>query len=189
MERERIREKECADSGAAPVTQRRKIERYYDTLIGQGSGALSPDIVTYMLLFIGMMLLFMPVQELIGEGEEGSLLSIVWCFTLLITMAVTFYMQKYHTVAYGNNKMETVAEKLLYMPIDRKENRKFLFGKLIGFLKKITIAGLIMQVGVALIAYHSVSIWNIIYILGLTFVTPLVFCGLPIVLRDIAPRR
>lgn len=169
--------------------RRQKVEAYYETLIGQGTGALSPDIVTYLLLVISMMLLFFPVQELFAEGKAGSLLPIVWMFTTFLTMAVTFYMMKYHTVAYGNNKTEAVAEVLLYMPIDRKENRKFLFGKLIAFLKKITIAGLIMQVGVALIAYHSVSIWNILYIFVLTFVAPLVFCGLPIVLRDIPSRR
>ncbi len=189
MERESVKEKECVDAISAPVTQRRKIERFYETLIGQGNAGLSPDIVTYLLLCISMMLLFIPVQEMVGEGEDGSLLSIVWVFTLLITMAVNFYMQKYHTVTYGNNQMETVAEKLLYMPIDRREKRRFLFEILIRFLGRITIAGLIMQVGVALIAYRSVSIWNILYILGLTFVAPLVLCGLPIILNDIAPKK
>ncbi len=168
------------------MTQREKIERYYDTLIGQGSGALSPDIVTYLLLCIAMMMLFLPIQEMWGED---ALFSIVWVFTMLITMAVTFYMGKYHTVTYGNNKIETVAEKLLYMPIDHRVKRRYLFGKLIGFLKKITIAGMVMQLGVALIAYHFVSIWNIIYILGVTFVVPFVFCGMMIILNDITRKK
>lgn len=171
------------------VTQREKIEQYYDTLHGQGTGALSPDIVTYILLFIAMMLLFIPVQELFDEGNNGNLLSVVWVFTLLFTMSVSFYMMKYHTVSYGNNKAEAVADVLLYMPVDRKENRKYLFGILIRFLKKITIAGLIMQVGVALIAYHFVSIWNIIYILVITFVAPLILCGATIVMRDVQVRK
>ncbi len=171
------------------VTQREKIENYYETLLGQGTGALSPDIVTYLLLFITMLMLFIPVQELFAEGNDGDLLSVVWVFTLLLTMAVSFYMMKYHTVSYGNNKAEAVSDVLLYMPIDRKENRKYLFGILIRFLKKITIAGMIMQVGVALIAYHCVSIWNIIYILVMTFVVPLVFCGATIVLRDVQVRK
>lgn len=171
------------------VTQREKIEKYYDTLIGQGTGALSPDIVTYILLFIAMMLLFIPVQELFAEGNNGNLLSVVWVFTLLFTMSVSFYMMKYHTVSYGNNKAEAVADMLLYMPVDRRENRKYLFGILIRFLRKITIAGMIMQVGVALIAYHFVSIWNIIYILVITFVAPLILCGATIVLRDVQMRK
>ena len=171
------------------VTQREKIEKYYDTLIGQGTGALSPDIVTYILLFIAMMLLFIPVQELFAEANNGNLLSVVWVFTLLFTMSVSFYMMKYHTVSYGNNKAEAVADMLLYMPVDRRENRKYLFGILIRFLKKITIAGLIMQVGVALIAYHFVSIWNIIYILVITFVAPLILCGATIVMRDVQMRK
>lgn len=168
--------------------QRQKIESYYEALLGQGTGALSPDIVTYLLLSIAMILLFIPVQELFAEGSRDLLL-IAWVFTLFITMSVSFYMMKYHTVSYGNNKSEAVADVLLYMPIDRKENRKYLFGILIRFLKKITIAGLIMQVGVALIAYHFVSIWNIIYILVMTFIVPLVFCGATIVLRDVQVRR
>ncbi len=171
------------------VTQRERIENYYGTLLSQGTGALSPDIVTYMLLFISMLLLFIPVQELFAEGNNGDLLSVVWVFTLLLTMSVSFYMMKYHTVTYGNNKSEAVADVLLYMPVNRKENRRYLFGILIRFLKKITIAGLVMQVGVALIAYHSLSIWNIIYILVLTFIVPLVFCGLAIVLRDVQVRK
>ncbi len=171
--------------GKSVEMQRQKIERYYETLLSQGTGALSPDIVTYIMLVISMMLLFVPVQELFVPGEDKDLLLIVWAFTLLNTMSVSFYMMKYHTVAYGNNKAEAVSDVLLYMPIDRKENRKFLFGILVRFLKKITIAGLIMQLGVALIAYHTVSIWNIIYILVLTFVMPLLFCGAAIVLRDV----
>ena len=136
-----------------------------------------------------MMILFIPVQTFFEEGDRSTIFAVVWCFTLLGTMAITFYMQKYHTVTYEKNQTEAVGEKLRYMPIDRKENRRYLLGKLIAFLKKITIAGLIMQLGVALIAYHSISIWNILYILALTFVIPLVFCGLPIVLRDIEPRK
>ena len=171
------------------ITQRERIENYYDTLLSQGTGALSPDIVTYILLFISMLLLFIPVQELFGEDSGGDLLSVVWVFTLLLTMSVSFYMMKYHTVTYGNNKSEAVADMLLYMPVNRKENRTYLFGILIRFLKKITVAGMVMQVGVALIAYHFVSIWNIIYILVLTFVVPLVFCGATIVLRDVQVRK
>ena len=169
------------------VTQREKIEKYYDTLLGQGTGALSPDIATYLLLCITMMLLFIPVQEMFAEAND--FLPVAWMFTLLLTMAVTFYMMKYHAVSYGNNKSEAVADVLLYMPVDRKENRKYLFGILIRFLKKITVAGLIMQVGVALIAYHFVSIWNIIYILVVTFLVPLIFCGATIVLRDVQKRK
>ena len=172
-----------------PLTQREKIEKYYDTLIAQGSAGLSPDIITYLLLCIVMMILFIPVQTFFEEENRGPLFAVVWCFTMLGTMAITFYMQKYHTVTYEKNRTEAVGEKLRYMPIDRKENRRYLFGKLIAFLKKITIAGLSMQLGVSLIAYHSISIWNIIYILVVTFVLPLVFCGLPIVLRDIEPRK
>lgn len=172
-----------------PLTQREKIEKYYDTLIAQGSAGLSPDIVTYLILGIVMMILFIPVQAFFEEGDQGALFAVAWCFTLLGTMVITFYMQKYHTVTYEKNQTEAVGEKLRYMPIDRKENRRYLFGKLIAFLKKITIAGLIMQLGVSLIAYHAVSIWNVLYILLLTFVIPLVFCGLPIVLRDIEPRK
>ena len=169
-------------------SQRQKIEVYYKTLLGQGTGALSPDIVTYLMLTIAMLLLFIPVQELFAEGSRDLLL-VLWVFTLFITMSVSFYMMKYHMVAYGNNKSEEVADVLLYMPVDRKENRKYLFGILIRFLKKITIAGLIMQVGVALIAYHFVSVWNIIYILVMTFLVPLVFCGATIVLRDVQVRK
>lgn len=179
-------ERECVKE---PLSRRQKVERYYETLISQGSAGLSPDIVAYLLLFIGMMLLFVPVQEVLGEEGEHGLFMMVWSYTMLITMAVTFYMQKYHLVTFGNNKTENVAEKLFYMPIDRKENRRFLFGKLVALLKRMMIAGLIMQLGVALIAYHTVSVWNVIYILGMTFLMPLIFCGAPIVLRDIMPGK
>ena len=191
MERESVKSADAkkASVKSPVVSQRQKIEAYYETLAAQGTGALSPDIVTYLFLSISMFLLFIPVQEMFAEGSDGDLLMVAWMFTLLLTMAVGFYMMKYHTVSYGNNKSEPVADVLLYMPIDRKENRKYLFGILIRFLKKITIAGLIMQVGVALIAYHFVSIWNIIYILVMTFIVPLVFCGATIILRDMQLRR
>lgn len=189
MERKSVRNVAEAKTEHLTGTQRQKVKDYYETLLSQGTGALSPDIVTYLLLCISMILLFVPVQELFAEGNDNDLFFIVWGFTLLFTMSVSFYMMKYHTVTYGNNKSEAVADILLYMPIDRKENRRYLFGVLIDFLKKTTIAGLIMQVGVALIAYHSLSVWNIIYILVLTFIAPLVICGSTIVLRDVQLRR
>ena len=123
-----------------PLTQREKIENYYDTLIAQGSAGLSPDIITYLLLCIVMMILFIPVQTFFEEGDRSTIFAVVWCFTLLGTMAITFYMRKYHTVTYENNKTEAVGEKLRYMPIDRKENRRYLLGKLIAFLKKPNMA-------------------------------------------------
>ncbi len=172
-----------------PLNQREKIEKYYDTLIAQGSAGLSSDIITYLLLCIVMMILFIPVQTFFEEENRGPLFAVVWCFTMLGTMAITFYMQKYHTVTYEKNRTEAVGEKLRYMPIDRKENRRYLFGKLIAFLKKITIIGLVEQLGVTLIAYHTISLWNVFYILVLTFVIPLLLCGWVIVARDIEPRK
>ena len=189
MGRKSVRNVAAAEPENLAGLERQKVRDYYETLLSQGTGALSPDIVAYLLLCISMILLFVPVQELFAEGNDSDLFLIVWGFTLLFTTAVSFYMMKYHSVTYGNNKSETVADMLLYMPVDRRENRRYLFGVLAGFLKKTTVAGLIMQVGVALIAYRCVSIWNIIYILVLTFVAPLVICGSTIVLRDVQLRR
>ena len=73
--------------------QRQKIEAYYATLLGQGTGALSPDIVTYLLLSIAMILLFIPVQELFTESGKDLVMA-AWTFTLLYTMSVSFYMMK-----------------------------------------------------------------------------------------------
>ncbi len=168
------------------ITQRERIETYYNTLLEQGSNELSPDMVTYILLGIGMMLLFVPVQEML---KEGDLFVVVWCATWLINMAITFYMSKYSGVGYGNSKTESVADVLVYMPIDHKVKRKFLFGKLMKILIRITIAGLIMQLGVALIVYHTISIWNVVYALGLTFIVPLIFGWLPFGLSDIFTKK
>ena len=49
-----------------PLTQREKIEKYYDTLIAQGSAGLSPDIITYLLLCIVMMILFVERCTIFG---------------------------------------------------------------------------------------------------------------------------
>lgn len=166
------------------ITRRESVEQYYNVLLEQGSNEVSPDVVTYILLGIGMALLFVPVQEMMGEGERKTLLITVWSATFLINMAITFYMSKYSGVGYGNNKMESVANVLFYMPIDHKEKRKFLFGKLLKMLIRITIAGFIMQLGVALIVYHTISVWNVAYIFALTFVVPMVFCWMPIWLGD-----
>lgn len=154
------------------ITQRERIERYYNTLLEQGSNEVSPDVVTYILLGIGMILLFVPVQEML---EEGDLFAVVWCATMLINMAIIFYMSKYSGVGYGNNKAESVADVLVYMPIDHKVKRKFLLEKLLKILVRITIAGLIMQLGVALIVYHKITVWNVVYALGLTFIVPFIF--------------
>ena len=158
-------------------TEAEKVEMYYDTLLKQGSAELSPDIVAYLILVISMLLLFIPVQELFSEGKDNELLFIVWVFMLLTSMAVHFYMQKYHAVVGGKNKIENVAEKMRYLPIHHKVRRNYLLRILVRILLKITIAGLIIQSGMALIAYHQISIWNIVYVLVMTFFVPMLFCG------------
>ena len=168
------------------ITQRERIERYYNTLLEQGSNELSPDVVTYILLGIGMMLLFVPVQEML---KERDLFAVVWCATMLINMAIIFYISKYSGVGYGNNKAESVTDVLVYMPFDHKIKRKFLFGKLLKILIRITIAGLIMQLGVALIVYHTISVWNAVYALGITFIVPLIFGWLPFWLGDFFTKK
>lgn len=166
------------------MTRRERVEQYYKVLLEQEGVEVLPDCITYILLAIGMALFFVPVQEMIVEGETRTLLIIVWSATLLINMAITFYMSKYSDARYENNKTESVAKVLFYMPIDHKEKRKFLFGKLFKILLRITIIGLIMQLGIALIVYHTISIWNVVYIVAITFAVPMIFCGMPILLGD-----
>lgn len=168
-----------------PLTRHERIEKYYDELIVQGSVGFPPDIMAYLSIIISIYFSIVPVQEFLSGVQSWGL---ICCCVGLDSLGIEYYMRKYLIVTYERNRMETVSEKLMYMPIDRKENRRYLFGKLVAFLKKITIAGLIMQLGVALITYHSISIWNIIYILVLIFVIPLVLVGLTIVLRNVPAR-
>lgn len=169
-----------------PLTRRERIEKYYDELIAQGSAGFPPEIMAYLSIFISLCFSIVPAQEFVaGEQSWGS----IYCFVGPHTVWIIYYMRKYLIVTYERNRTEIVGEKLRYMPIGRKENRRYLFGKLIAFLKKPTIAGLIMQLGVTLITYHSISIWNIIYVLVVTFIIPFVLCGLTIVQRDISAWR
>lgn len=169
------------------LTQRERVEQYYNTLKEQGSNELSPDVVAYILLGIGMMLFFAPVQGIFA-GEE-KIFAVVWCAALLINMAITFYMSKYSGAGYGNNKVESVTDVLHYMPVNHTVKRNFLFGRLMKILIPITVAGLIMQLGMALIAYHKISIWNVVYVIGITVVVPLVFSWLPFWLGDMLSGR
>ncbi len=163
------------------ASNEQKTELFYHTLFRQGSDQLSPEIVTYMLLCISMLLLFIPVQELLPLLENDNIL-VIWAFNLLTVMAVTFYMKKYHVIAC-NKQMETIADCILYMPVDKKAYKKYIFKQLLQFLKKISIAGVIQQLSVALIAYHTISFWNILYVLVQTFLIPVVFCSYPILFR------
>lgn len=169
-----------------PLTRRERIEKYYDELIAQDIVGFPPDIMAYYSIIISICFLVIPVQEFFaGEQSWG----IICCFVGPNALGIEYYMRKYLIVTYERNRTEIVGEKLRYMPIGRKENRRYLFGKLIAFLKKPTIAGLIMQLGVTLITYHSISIWNIIYVHVVTFIIPFVLGGLTIVQRDISAWR
>ena len=68
-----------------PLTRRERVEQYYKTLLEQGSNELSSDIVAYILLGIGMMLLFVPIQEIFAEG--GEFRAIVWCVACIMPKA------------------------------------------------------------------------------------------------------
>lgn len=169
-----------------PLTRRERIGKYYDELIAQDRVGFPPEKETYILVVFFMFPLFIPVQELfMGKQSWGALC----CFMVVALREIEQCMRKYLIVTYERKRTEIVGEKLRYMPINRKENRRYLFGKLITLLKKITVTGLIMQLGASLIAYHSINVCNIIYVLVLTFIIPFVLCGLTIVLRDISAWR
>lgn len=161
------------------MSQEERIKKFYEIFLSQNPDVFLTDFVSYLLLGIGMIATFVPVQELISEKDA---LPVLWIILIWIGFAANLYMSKYYT--YTNAKIpETVPDQLLYMPIDKKVYKKFLFSQLLRFLKKVTIAGLVIQTGMTLLIEHTISIWNFVYVLTLTFVLPFLLCGITIVTR------
>ncbi len=158
-------------------SQEERIEKFYEVLLSQSSDASLNDMFSYLLLGIGMISVFIPAQEIFFNKDDASLM---WTFVIWIAFGVHLYMNKYFT--YTNGKIsETIREQLLYMPIDGKLYRKFLFSRLTAFLNKISIVAFVIQIFMAILVEHSISIWNVLYVGLLTFLLPFLFCSITII--------
>lgn len=149
--------------------QEQKIAKFYEVLSKQPNDAAMSQILTYLFLFICMIMAFCPAQVWRQEGDTAIGYTISW----LSVFAAWAYMNKY-TLVTSNRVNESIIDKLVFMPIDYKAYKKYLFHVLMRYLFRVTAVGLVIQILVTLLVYHQLSIWNFIYILGPMFVLPLI---------------
>ena len=148
-----------------------KVEKFFNQLWNKSVSKAVSWFLIGIFLFIIMILCMMPAQGLFVETEDSP-----WLMPGVLTM-LSFMMIYFREIPYNqytdNQKSRFMSEILRYHPIDKKEIWKHKMLKLVSFLGKVTGAGLILQIVMALIAYKSISWLNFFYIIVFLFVFPI----------------
>ena len=148
-----------------------KVEKFFNQLWNKSVSKAVSWFLVGLFIFLIMLLSMMPAQGLLVETEDSP-----WLMPGVLTM-LSFMMVYFREMPYNqytdNQKSRFMSEILRYHPIDKKEIWKNKMLNLVSFLSKVTGAGLVLQIVVALIAYKSISWLNFFYIIVFLFVFPI----------------
>lgn len=137
-----------------------KAEKFFNRLWKNSTAKVASWFLTGIFLFLIMILCMLPAQEMFAEEWQLFMPSIV----TMLTCMMMFFRSAIYDQYNENQKSRFMADILKYHPINRKEVWKYKTKKLTTFLAKVTGVGLVFQILVALIAYHSISWLNFFYI-------------------------
>lgn len=146
-----------------------KVEKFFNRLWKNSAAKVASGFLTGIFLFLIMILCMLPAQELFAEGWSLFMPGILVMFTWMMMFFRSAMYDQYNE----NQKSRLMADILKYHPINRKEVWKHKTKKLTTFLAKVTGVGLVFQILVSLIAYHSISWLNFFYIIVFLFGFPM----------------
>lgn len=113
--------------------------------------------IKYLLEGILIWMMLVPVQEI-----DRELRSVCFLGGSLSAVAVSIYLANYITVKEGE-KTSDVYQKLKYIPVSAEDIFCRRFGYLFHYCKVKLVICLGMQIFMALLLCHSLSIWNVLY--------------------------
>ena len=149
-----------------------KVQKFFEKLLNKSVSKTISWFLIGIFVFLIMLLCMMPAQEIFWEAEDAPML-IPGVLTTLTFMMMSFRIGPYNQYN-ENQKSRFMTVILQYHPISEKEIWKRKMSDLISFLGKVTGVGLVLQIGISLIAYKSISWLNFFYIIVFLFGFPMV---------------
>ena len=153
--------------------QEQKMDAFYEEFFETKEFAWGTTFLVGIFLFLQMIFMCMPVQEVIEEKNMGlfSLLTSVW--------ASHSYLCQYLTYTY-QQKGVSIYEKLKYHPVDIKVLRRLAIKKMLRFHRKTFLVALVLQLLFSAIICNEITWCNIVYIVVTAFLVPFLLEGLTI---------
>lgn len=105
-------------------------------------------------------ILFIMIPYQVVEKEPVIFL----CAGLMLTQPAMFYIRPYLTVTEGGITC-SVAEKIKYTSIPIEEVRSVRVEYLAAFVLKTLAAELLIQIFITMLAYHKITLGNILYVI------------------------
>lgn len=120
--------------------------------------------------FILVALMGIPVQEITRDSKFGVI------GFILAAWISYFVLQPYVNVTDSltrQQKKSGTYRKLKYLPVSKKQYRRVRMAYLFRYLWKLALIGLVLQCVMAAVDGNSVTVWNILYAVGILLVCPL----------------
>lgn len=121
--------------------------------------------------FVLIILMIIPVQEAVHSSIA------IWPnFFMLATWSTYFLLLPYVSVTDSvtpQKKTRSTYAKLKYLPVSKKQYRRVRMEYLLRYLWKVTLIGLVVQCTAAAAVLKSVTVWNVLYVVGILLVYPL----------------
>lgn len=136
-------------------------------------------LVSGIFTFIQIVFSAFPVQQLLKEGVDGEFLGIM---AFVIIFPVFFYLQAFITgqerYATGLGRVTSLYSAIKYLPVSIKTLRLYRFKRMVRHILKVFFICAVLQLGISLIAYHSITWQNLVFLGIYDFLIPfLVGCG------------
>lgn len=151
--------------------KQRDIIREFDRMMSSyQSNGLPPSWNAGVWGILEVIMMIVPWQAV---QKQGELHGIIWIVALWSINAPLYYMMPYQQFR-ENGKSVSLYKKIKYLPVDIRQVKIVRVEYLLAFLKKTFIAAMIVQLISTLLFYHTLSIWNIVYVLILGGFLPFV---------------
>ncbi len=130
-----------------------------------------PWVLPGIFSFVLIVLMAVPVQEIVHDA------TVIWLNVFTIAIWGTFYvlLPYVNVTDFLTPKKKTSAtySKLKYLPVSKKQYRRVRMEYLFRYLWKQALIGLVVQCAVAAAVLRSVTVWNVLYVVGFLLVFPL----------------
>lgn len=149
--------------------RQRELLKAFDKELFSYTGQIAwflPALFSFILLGI----MCIPFQEIKNEGSIISAPIMLTLFTAFYVLAPYVYSNDSFT---PQQPKSPTYGKLKYLPISKKQYIFVRMGYVYRYFKRLTIIGLVLHCIISMLAYHTLTLENILYVLIILFLLPL----------------
>ena len=155
-------------------TQQNMLEQFFENYFEKSKIKGGYKWTGIIFIAILVILMWFPYQS---YGNEGLIKSIGVIWGVLGSL---FYMNMYRFAFNGRGAVTNVYQYLEYLPISHKELKIYRLKKLVSLQTKVYLIAQAGQVLFGLLAYHQVTLGNLLFPLIFAFLAPLLIVGISI---------